>query len=568
LCNIEKILMKNYFAYRFRRFSAHSLLSLGLSITLVYQAFAGQANGVATKPVSDLTVTESEIAAAIKSETIREVTADLSSEQMQGRGTTQPGGDKAAQYIADRFTKLGLKPIGQNGSFFQKVNFKETQILAETAIKSGDKQLQYGDDFVISPPYSGDRTVSGYLAFVAFGMVTAMPKRNDLAGLDLRNKIVLLLDGPPKNVSIDAWDKSEIQNHIIQNLFGLGAKAILITNFETEPTPYPKMADYLIRRQLSLADEAEPPAEIPPFALISREGAEKLFSDSGTTYAEALAKAEQGEYVSQVLKKSTSITVRLKKGKGASNNVMGLLEGSDIALKEEALIYTAHYDAYGVGTDGRIYPGAADNALGVAEMIAIAEGFKKLPSPPRRSIIFLAVTGEEYGLLGTEYWLKNSTWKLKKVAANLNFDGVGTEVYDQVKRVVGYGIEHSDLGNILKDVVKALNVEIIPDPMPEEKTFVRSDHYAFVKRGIPALMLLGAPDGDPKIWLKRLKTWQLTDYHQPTDTIRPEWNWQGPRTLAVIGFVVGYRVANATDMPKWFLSSPFNRSRGSSEPMK
>jgi Zn-dependent M28 family amino/carboxypeptidase len=557
--------MKNRFAYRF---SARSLLSLGLSVALVYQAFAWQSNGVGTKPVSELTATENEIAATLKSETIRQVTEDLSSEQMQGRGTAQAGGDKAAQYIADRFTKLGLKPLGQNGSFFQKVNFREAQVLAESSIKSGDTQLQYGSDFVISPPYGGDRTVGGYVVFVSFGMVTSTPKRNDLAGLDVRGKIVLLLDGPPKNIDRESWDKSEIQTLIIRNLFALGAKAILLTNLDSEPMPYLNTADHLVRRQLSLADEFEPPTDIPPFALISKEGAEKLFADSGITYTDALAKAEQGEYVSQTLKRSVSITVRFKKGKGSSSNVIGLLEGSDTTLKEEALVYTAHYDAYGVGADGRIYPGAADNALGVGEMIAIAEGFKKLSSPPRRSIIFLAVTGEEYGLLGTEYWLKNSTWKLKKIAANLNFDGVGTEVYGQVKRIVGYGVEHSDLSNILKEVAQTQGVEIIPDPTPEERTFIRSDHYAFVKRGIPALMLLGAPGGDMNTWIKRLKTWQLTDYHQPTDTVRPEWNWQGPRTLVVIGFVVGYRVANATDMPKWFSSSPFNRSRGSSEPVK
>jgi Zn-dependent M28 family amino/carboxypeptidase len=560
-----EILMNNRFAHRF---SAPGLLIIYLLVGFVYQAFAWQGSGVETKPVADLTAIESEIAATLKSEIIREVTEALASESMQGRGTMQAGGDKAAQYIAERFTKLGLKPLGENGSFFQKANFKETQVLAETSIKVGNEQLKYGNDFVISPPYSGGGTVSGYIAFVAFGMRTATPRRDDLAGLDVKGKIVLLLGGPPKTVSEESWDRSEIQTHIIRNLFALGAKAILLTNVDTQLRPYSQLADHLMRRQLKLAEDAELPPDIPPFAFISREGAEKLFSDSGMTYAEALAKAEQGEYVSQILKKSASITVRLKKGKGVSSNVIGFLEGSDAALKEEALVYTAHYDAYGIGADGRIYPGAADNALGVGEIIAIADAFRKLPSPPRRSIIFLAVTGEEYGMLGTEYWLKNPTWKLKKIAADLNFDGIGTEVYGQVKRVAGYGIEHSDLSKVLKDVVKPLGVEIISDPTPEEKSFTRSDHYAFVKRGIPALMLRGVPDGDKHIWLNRAKVWRLTDYHQPTDVVRPEWNWEGPRTLAVIGFLVGYRVANATDMPKWFSSSPFNRSRGSYEPVK
>lgn len=557
--------MMNRFAYRF---SIHSLLSLGLSLLLISQAFAWQSSGTATKSTAELTAVEREISTALKSETIREVTEALSSEQMQGRGTAQAGGDKAAQYIAEQFTKLGLKPLGQNNSFFQKVNFKETQVLAETSIKAGDTQLKLGNDFAISPPYSGDRTVSGYVAFVGFGLITSNPKRDDLAGLDIKGKIALLLNGPPKAVSEESWDKADIQLRIIGNLIALGAKAVLIANADKERLPYRLLADYMARRQLRPADESDFPAEFPPLAYVSKEGAEKLFSDSGITYAEALKKAEQGEVASQVLKKTASITVRLKKDKGTASNVIGFIEGSDAALKEEAVVYTAHYDAYGTGTDGRIYPGAADNALGVGELIAIAEGYQKLASPPRRSIVFLAVTGEEYGMLGSEYWTKNPTWKLKKIAADVNLDGIGTEVYGPVKRIVGYGMEHSDLGDTLKDVAKALDIEIIPDPTPEEKSFTRSDHYTFVKRGVPALMLLGAPGGDKKIWIERMKAWQLTDYHQPTDTVRPDWNWQGPRTLAILGFVLGYRVANATEMPKWFSSSPFNHSRGSTEPIK
>ena len=216
--------------------------------------------------------------------------------------------------------------------------------------------------------------------------------------------------------------------------------------------------------------------------------------------------------------------------------------------------------------DGRIYHGAADNALGVAEMIAIAEAYSGLRAPPRRSIIFLALTGEEYGLLGAEYWVRHPTWKIEKVAANLNFDGIGTEVYGPVKRIVGFGIEHSDLGAVLESVVTATGNSITPDPMPDEKAFYRSDHYAFVKKGVPALMLLGAPEGDTAAFVARAKKWLETDYHQPTDEVRSEWNWDGPATLAVVGLVVGMRVANSDAMPGWLRTSPFNQSRGTNKP--
>ncbi|HKP85871.1 MAG TPA: M20/M25/M40 family metallo-hydrolase, partial [Blastocatellia bacterium] len=233
--------------------------------------------------------------------------------------------------------------------------------------------------------------------------------------------------------------------------------------------------------------------------------------------------------------------------------------------KEEAVVYTAHYDAFGIGADGRIYPGAADNALGVAEMISVAEALSQATARPRRSIIFLAVTGEEYGLLGTEHWVKHPTWKIQKLAANFNFDGMGTEVYGPVKRVVGFGMEHSDLGAMLEQVSAATGSAILPDPMPEEKAFYRSDHYAFVKKGVPALMLLGAPEMERSALVARLKKWEETDYHQPTDTVRAEWNWDGPRAIAVIGLIVGMRVAERDQMPAWLPSSPFNQPRGTNK---
>jgi Zn-dependent M28 family amino/carboxypeptidase len=226
------------------------------------------------------------------------------------------------------------------------------------------------------------------------------------------------------------------------------------------------------------------------------------------------------------------------------------------------VVYTAHYDAYGIDLEGRIFPGAADNALGVAEIIAMAEAFTKSPTKPKRSIIFLAVTGEEHGLLGAEYWVSHPTWPLDKVAANLNFDGIGTEVYAPVKSVVGFGAEHSDLGALLEGVVTANGGQMAPDPLPEEGVFYRSDHFAFVKKGVPALMLLGGPAGEVAPWIARAQKWMETDYHQAGDIIRPDWHWDGARTVAVIGLVTGMRVANTEAMPTWLTTSPFNKPRG------
>jgi hypothetical protein len=531
------------------------LAAITIIILLTPAAFGRQG----APAVAALTSAEREAAARVKSETIREITTALASDEMQGRGTAQPGGDKAARYIADRFAKMGLKPLGDSGTYLQPIKFRVQQPLPESSLKFGEESLKYGDDFVISPPYTGDKSAGGSLVFVAYGL------RDDFGTLDIKNKIVVLIDGPPKNVEENSWKKAKATQLIITNLFQRGATGLIIANAGKKQQPYSTIANYLVRRHIELEDAPEAPSSLPPFVLISDEGAEKLFAGSGITYAEAKEKADRSEFVSRPLKNSVKISIRVKKEKGISNNIVGLLEGSDPKLKEEAIVYSAHYDAFGATADGRIYPGAADNALGVAEMISVAEAFAQTPARPRRSIIFLAVTGEEYGLLGAEHWVRHPTWKIQKVAADFNFDGMGTEVYGPVKRIVGFGMEHSDLGATLESVAGATGSFIWPDPMPEEKSFYRSDHYAFVKKGVPALMLLGGPEMDKAAFVARIKKYEDTDYHQPTDTVRPDWNWDGPRAIAVIGLIVGLRIAEREAMPAWLPSSPFNQPRGTNK---
>src|ERR1043166_3407804 len=544
-----------------RRLTAVVLVSILLLTSL---ASAGQRFVLASS--SELSPAERDLAKGIKSETIHEVVAALSADEMEGRGTAQPGGDKAANYIAERFGKLNLKPLGEKNSFLQPIKFRESEFLPETSFKLGDQSLKMGPEFVIEPPYSGDKNVSGPMVFIAYGLVSNVPKRNDTAGVDFKGKVVVLMEGPPSFVTKAAWKKADIEIELMRGLVAAGVAAIVFINHGREEHPYSEMADYLVRRQIERADTEEMPTFLPPFVHIGDEAAEKLFANSGVTRKEALAKAEAEGFAPINLKQTAKITVRMKKGKGVSSNVIGMMEGSDPKLKSEAVVFSAHYDAYGVSSDHRIYHGAADDGLGVGEMIAVAEAFAQAPVKPKRSLIFMAVTGEEYGGLGSDYWVKNPTWKIKQTAADLNLDGMGTEVYGPVKVVVGFGAEHSSLGKVLDEVAMAEGLKVIPDPMPDEKAFYRSDHSFFVKKGIPGIMLMGAPEGDQKIWIDRMKQWEKTDYHQPTDTIRPDWNWAGPRTIAEVMGVMGLRVANDAEMPTWVKSSPFNRERGTNEP--
>lgn len=549
-------------------FRANSILHVWsvalLTCALVISTAFGQA--VAPQTTSTLSNVESKASASVKFETVREMTTALADKSMEGRGTGQPGGERAAKFIADRFSKLGLKPLGDAGTFLQAVKFKSTQLQPETTVKVGDVTFKIGDDFAPVPPFTEEKSAAtAELIFVGFAVTSGSLKRDDLAGMEVKGKIVMLIGGQPKNIEEAEWRREAGQQAIAMNLIGRGVAGVIIANAGSKRASFSLISSYLIRRSVAPEGTPDPPFKLPPTVLISNAAAEKIFAGTGTTYAEVLAKAEAGEIVSRDLNKSAAIDVTIKHDQTIGSNVVAVLEGSDAKLKDQAVVYTAHYDAFGIEPNGVIYPGAADNALGVGEITAIAEAYIKSNIKPRRSIIFLAVTGEEHGLLGAEYWVKNPTWPIDKVAADLNFDGIGTEVYGPVKRIVGFGAEYSDLGATMEGVLTATGMILTQDPLPEEGVFYRSDHYAFVKKGVPALMLLGGPEGETSKWVARAQAWMDTDYHQPGDIVRPEWVWDGARTVAVIGLILGMRVANAEASPQWLPNAPFKRASVASQ---
>lgn len=545
-----------------------ALLALALLSSLATAIAIPQQNGstAATKAAPVLTAAEKKLLTQVKSETIREVTTKLSSKEFEGRGTGQPGADRAAAYLSARFAKLGLKPLGDNGTYLQAIKFRSSQVLPESSIKVGSETLAHGDDYVLLPPHTTDKIdANAGIVFAGYGVVSEELKRDDLAGLDLKDKVVIISGGQPDGVDDSLWRRATAPQSRALTIFSHAPAMLLIAHAPTAAQSYSTIANYMSRRRVTLASARQPPFTTPPILLASNAGIEKIFAGGEMTFAQTMEKAKTGANVSRELGKTATVALRIKKEEATSSNVIAVLEGSDPKLKEEAVVYTAHYDAYGIDGSGQIFPGAADNALGTATLTAIAEAFaKSFPKPsnrPRRSIIFLAVTGEEYGLFGAEHWVRNPTWPLPKVAANINFDGIGTEVYGPVKRIVGFGAEHSDLGSVFEDVTVATGNMVTQDPMPQENVFVRSDHYAFVKQGVPALMLMGGPEGDPPQWIPRIKKWLDTDYHSVNDTVKPDWNWTGPQTLGQVGMIIGLRVANADRFPAWLPTSRFNKPR-------
>ncbi len=528
-----------------------------MSALLVSLLIFGQIFAQTVAPAkSVLAADEQELAAKIDVQTIKDVTAMLSSDAMEGRGTMQPGGDKAANWIADRFKSLGLKPLGDKNSFLQKIDFKEIVATPETSLSVGDEKLNFGTDFSLLSMNNGNKDVSGEMVFVGYAIQVKGINRDDLKDMNVAGKVVVLFEGHPSGISKKDWDDNKAGRVFSRNLMKLGPAAIVYVSNGTEDSSTADGISYSSRRQITMPDEQGFPSFVPPIVYIGANATEKLFAKSSVSLKDAIAQAETNSFKPFKLNQKAKLVAKYKTTKGASNNVVGYIEGSDPKLKEEAVLFSAHYDAYGM-ENGKIYHGAADNALGTAEMLAVAEAFSKSPTKPKRSLIFLSVTGEEYGLYGSKYWAKKPTWDIKKVAADLNLDGVGTEVYGPVKTMVGYGAEHSTLGAMMTDVSAAMNITVTPDPVPDERVFYRSDHYSFVERGVPALMLMGAPEGDIQAAMKRMMQWEKTDYHQPGDIIQKDWAWEGAKSVADVMGIMGLRLANSDTIPSWLATSRF-----------
>lgn len=525
------------------------LLAILLASTLIaVQVFAQ----TATAPA--LSSSEQSLTKAISVKEIERFTTALAADEMEGRGTMQPGGEKAAKWLADQMKAIGLKPLGENGAYLQSVPVTETSLAPETAFKLDGESLTLVADWAPLAQNLKDIEYSGPVVFAGHSIMSQGLKRNDIKDGNLQDKVVVIIAGRLASVSEEEWGRVNGTVQAIGTAFRTGAKAVILINNGLEKYSSEFLIDYMVRRQIGTGKGQT----LPPIAYASNAGAEKLFAKSGVALKDALAQAERDDFSPIDLKTNAEVKIKVNVRTGEGKNVVGYLEGSDPALKSEAVFFTAHYDAYGM-LNGKIYNGAADNALGNAEMLAAAQAFSKMTVKPKRSLVFVSVTGEEHGLLGSKHWVANPTWDLQKIAAVLNFDGIGTEVFGPVKNIVGYGAEFSTLGPMLQDAAKVYGINVMPDPVPSEGIFLRSDHYSFVERGIPALALMGAPEGDKDAIVKQIYAWMKLHYHQPSDDVSKTWHWEGAKAVADIVALIGLRVAQQAEMPSWVATSPYGK---------
>ena len=502
---------------------------------------------VAAQAPRGLSPEEQDLVRRVKVGSIRQATKALADDRLEGRGSLQPGGDKAAAWIADRMKRIGLAPGGESGSYLQPVPLTAAEFVEPTHVSVDGTRLTYGSDWSSLGTYI-DLQTTAPLVFIGHGLVSKTFGRDDLKDVDLKGKIVVVINGRPADVAQEQWSKIADDAKMMETLRQRGIAGLIDIPNGRELYTREFIIDQTARRSVGLAAAAAP-MDIP-LMFFSAPSAERLFAGSGKTMAQALTEADSATFRPSPLTAKADVQFVSSRKAGTSPNVIGVLKGSDPTLAAEAVVFSAHYDGFGVIRKA-IYNGAADNAIGVAEMLSVAEAFSRLKVKPRRSLVFIAFTAEEYGLLGSRHYVAHATWDLARTAAVLNLDGIGTEIMGPMKSMVAYGAPFSSLGPMFLDVARAYGLAPMDDPIPAQGVFGRSDHYSFVERGVPGLMLVGSPADTQQGFVERFDAFEATKYHEPSDDVYGDWHWDGARTVADMMAIIGHRIAQADAMPSF-----------------
>ena len=550
-------------------------VALFLSLTLAVGAQKNHALRSAGSPSFD-TITTGRLMAHIKT---------LSSDEFEGRSPGSRGEDLSTNYIANQFKQAGLAPGNTDGTYFQKVPLASITANQDASLhfKTPGKELKLkrGDDFVAWSEHFAERaSMDAPMVFVGYGVAAPEYNWDDYKGVDVRGKVlVMLVNDPPVP---DPKDPSKLDPKVFggkaMTYYGRwtykyeiaaekgAAGAILI--HETGPAGYPweVVRNSWSGEQFTLISKDNNMSRVPIQGWITSERARELFSTVGKDLDALKRAAVSRDFKPIDLGARASLTLKNKIKQIDSHNVIGKLEGSDPKLKDEYVIYTAHWDHFGIGVPNakgdKIYHGAADNASGTAGLIEIARAFKSLPVAPKRSILFIAVTAEERGLIGSRYYAENPIYPTAKTVAEINMDVLNT--YGPTRDIIVVGLGNSTLDDVLREAAKEKGRYLRPDAEPEKGFYYRSDHFSFAKVGVPALDPEAGIDyaGKPKDWgMKKRDEYTANDYHKPSDVIKPDWDLSGAVQDLELLATVGYRVANTAKYPEWSPGTEFKAKR-------
>jgi Zn-dependent M28 family amino/carboxypeptidase len=518
-------------------------------------------------------------APALSVATLKDVTKTLSSDAYEGRAPTTPGEDKTVAYIADRFAKAGLKP-GANGGWYQPVPLVETTVDPGVSLHiAGGRtpiDLAYKTDMVLSTKQVTPRIdiADSDLVFVGYGINAPEKGWNDYAGLDVRGKTVVVLINDPdwKTPTLDGPFNGRAMTYYgrwtykFEEAARQGAAAVLIVH-DTEPAAYP--FDVVISSwsgpQLEIDAADNHMAESRAVGWITNDAAHRLFTAAGKDYDQLVAAAGIKGFkpVPLGLTASTGFAVKIRRQ--ASRNVVGILPGR--SRPNEYVLYTAHWDHLGrcepVAGDG-ICNGALDNASGVAGLVALAEAAVKA-GPAARSQVFLSVTAEESGLLGSAYYAANPLYPLKNTVGGVNMDVLN--VNGATRDVAVTGIGKSELDDYVTKVAAAQGRTISPEASPEKGHYYRSDHFSFAKLGVPMLDASSGNDlvkGGVATGKAAQEDYTTRRYHKPQDEYDPNWDWSGAEQDLAMYFAIGQQLANGSAWPNWYPKDEFRAIRDAS----
>ncbi len=490
----------------------------------------------------------------------------LADDRLEGRLTGSEGYRKAAQYVADHFKQYGLEPAGTQG-YFQPVKFDVQHVIAaesKLGLKNGGSEtsVRLGESALLGSRLPQPKQITAPLVFVGYGLHIPEAHYDDFAGVDVRGKVIVYINGGPANISGALKATARSPQEFVSFVEKQGAVGtITIPNPKSMDIPWDRMKLAASQAGMRIADPALQDSRGSMFtATWNPAHADELLTGSGHKIADLLALADAGKPMPHFALKPTVVaSVATKTEEVESPNVVGILRGSDPKLKNEYVAYSAHLDHVGVGEPikgDKIYNGAMDNASGIASMLDVAETLHNSGTKLKRSVLFVAVCAEEKGLLGSRYFAQRPTVPKNAIVADLNTD-MFLPIFP-LNYLVVYGADESTLGDDIKAAAAPLDVRVIPDRAPDRNIFIRSDQYNFIRAGVPSIMPdFGAVANSPEE--KAHAEWLKNRYHAPSDDAKQPIDLAAVAKFDKLMLHVVERVANAPGKPAWKPDSYFRK---------
>lgn len=504
-------------------------------------------------------------------ERFRAHVAFLADDLLEGRDTGSRGHEIAARYVATEFDSYGLQPGGTDGGWFQQVPFQKTTRGADKGSiiitgPTGTRRFNHADNVLVGTSTREPKVdLSAPLVFVGYGIEDERLGLDDYRGLDVKDRIVVALRGNPKGLPTEEGAHVSAQKGKVAQKHGaLGVIVIGTLQFE-KVFPWNKILEYSNDPDFDWVEaDGKAHSEAPSLragGYLNAPAAELLFAGAERSFADVRAEADKDKGAPKGFPLKTSVRIQ---GGGnwervTSPNVIAILPGSDPELAKQYIVLSAHLDHLGMKDvpdakpgDDRIYNGAMDNGAGVATLLEVARAAAAATDKPKRSMIFLATTAEEKGLVGADYYAHNPTVPIGQIVGNVDLD-MPLLTYEFTD-VVAFGANHSNIAKFVEQAVAPMNVKLMPDPMPEQGIFTRSDHYQFVRQGVPAVFLMtGYANGGEKAWGE----FQAEYYHSPKDDMSQKIDWKAGAKFAEANYRITRAMADSKTPPLWYSGDYF-----------